>query len=129
MRETTLALLATKKPGTRIEVRLTFRAGGRKCTTDRNELRGYYISMRPEEELDGMVTYVAFSGGSCLVETAPRFNQKRLGALAAELPMTDAYRNCVQRVLDRNGLELEPDQTWWQQAEAIRESLPSLVPA
>jgi hypothetical protein len=103
-RDVTVAKIETTKPGTRIHARLRWEVGSR--DEYRPRPRGYYLHVGPEEVDGEFITVVLGQGGFCLVESAARFNQRRFETLAGSLAATPQFQTVIDRVLERNGLEL-----------------------
>jgi hypothetical protein len=99
--------IAINKPHTFLDVSVSFRDGNSPFSRD-NAVRGFYVNVSYVEVRDGMDFQLLGRGGSGLLESAPRFNQRRMNQLAdaARFPGNAGLEAIIQRVLDRNGLAL-----------------------
>jgi hypothetical protein len=97
--------IATNKPGTFLEVSVGYRDGNSEFSSGQ---RGYYLNVSYVETRDGWEFHVLGRGGAGLLETATRFNQKRLNQLADQgcNPENRALDQIVVNVLVKNGLKL-----------------------
>ena len=99
--------VATNKAGTFLEISVSY-DDANNSFMGHDRPRGYYVAVSYLEERDGMRYHLIGRGGRGLLETATRFNQRRLTQLAdaAKFPGNAALDQIIQRVLDRNGLTL-----------------------
>ena len=99
------------RPGHFFQVRVYFGAGGMNYATYKDEPRGYYMSAKVVkiERSNGMRTesYTAFSGIKDIIETATRYNAKRLQQLADGYKDLPAYKNVKEYILREKGITLE----------------------
>jgi len=101
--------IATSKPETFLEVSVSYDEGVIDTSGYRNRPRGFYVHVGViEDHNDGFIKHIIGNGGRGLLETAPRFNQRRLNQLAemARNPENQALDQIVVNVLVRNGLKL-----------------------
>lgn len=120
-RNVTVKRIATSKPETFLEVSVSYDEGVIDTSGYRNRPRGFYLHVGViEDHNDGFINYVIGNGGRGLLETAQRFNQKRLKQLAdmADNPENPALDRIVQMVLARSGLTLAVSAL--EQAEAAQ---------
>ena len=100
--------IATSKPTMFLQVRVAYDEGVNDTSGFRSRPRGFYVHVGViEDSGDGFIKHFIGSGGRGLLETAQRFNQKRLKQLAAlaDNPENEALDRIVQMVLDKNSLE------------------------
>ena len=111
--------IATNKPETFLQVSVSYDEG--MSDGFRNRPRGFYLHVGViEDHNDGFIKYIIGNGGRGLLETANRFNQKRLKQLAnlADNPENAALDRIVAMVLARSGLRLAVSAL--EQAEAAQ---------
>lgn len=74
----------------KIVTEIYYSKGGMNYFTDRDEKRGYYFSIAPEERNDGFRTYTGFSGTkTCILEVT----RKSKSAYEKAKAMLDNYEN------------------------------------
>jgi hypothetical protein len=101
--------IATSKPNTFLQVSVSYDEGVIDTSGYRNRPRGFYLHVGViEDHNDGFIKYIIGNGGRGLLETAQRFNQKRLKQLAdmADNPENRALDQIVVNVLVKSGLTL-----------------------
>lgn len=88
----------------KIVTEIYYSKGGMNYFTDRDEKRGYYFSITPEERNDGFRTYTGFSGvKTCILEVA----RKSKSAYDKAKAMLDKYENeYLQAFCDKKGYKL-----------------------
>lgn len=101
-----IAYYATNKSGTFIEVSIGYQKGMNYFTYE--TYNGYKLAFQPMEMKDHgygiSSTYMLFSGLGLKVETAERFNAKRMAYLAATAPSLDAYAEVLAAVAAKHDL-------------------------
>jgi hypothetical protein len=101
--------IATSKPETFLQVSVSYDEGVIDTSGYRSRPRGFYVHVGViEDHNDGFIKHILGNGGRGLLETATRFNQKRMKQLAdmADNPENRALDHIVATVLVRNGLKL-----------------------
>ena len=114
--------IATNKTNTFLEVSVSYDEGIIDTSGYRNRPRGFYVSVGViEDHNDGFIKHILGNGGRGLLESAPRFNQKRLNQLAdmARNPENEALDRIVQIVLQRNGMQLAETQPTGEPESAL----------
>ena len=98
--------IMTSTPGTFLDVSVSYSDGNSGHSGGR--CRGYYVNVGHVHTRDGMEFYTGGRGGAGLLETATRFNQKRMDALVEEArnPFNVPLNMIVERVLAKNNLTL-----------------------
>lgn len=106
-RDVDVKRIATSKPGTFLDVSVRYRDGHNPFGSH-NSPRGFYVQVSYVETRDGMEFHVLGKGGAGLLETAARFNQKRLNELAdaANNPENTGLQGILEMALERAGLQL-----------------------
>ena len=114
--------IAANKPETFLDVSVSYDEGVNDTSGYRSRPRGFYVSVGViEDHNDGFIKHILGNGGRGLLETAPRFNQRRLNQLAdmARNPENEALNRIVQIVLARNGMQLAETEQAVEQESAL----------
>ena len=102
----TVARLATTKPDTVVVSEVYYSKGGMNVFSGRNDPRGYWLSVGPQEEKDGMVMKTAGSGFRHFLEATSRVSASRMQALAEKAGELPEFKDLLRSALRKNGLEL-----------------------
>lgn len=96
--------LPTDVPNMVIEIEVYHSKGGVNWWSGNQEPAAYWVSVQPVTIKDGFKTITLGGGASGIkgmIQTAPRFNAKRLKQLADTVKDTETYRLCLERVKSR----------------------------
>ena len=91
-------------PNMVIEIEVYHSKGGMNYWSGNQEPAAYWVSVQPVTIKDGFKTITLGgdrSGIKGMIETAPRFNAKRLKQLADTVKDTEVYQRCLDRVTSR----------------------------
>ena len=109
MRKIRIARLATTTPQKFINIELYYCQGGPNFMSGGYNKRGYRLSVTPiTDNGDGGISWMITSGIAHTVEETKRFNAKRMAELAALGDKLPQYQACIDHVLAKEGLTLEP---------------------
>jgi hypothetical protein len=102
----TVARFTTTTPNTVVVSEVYYSKGGTNIFSGRTDARGYWLSVGPQEEKDGMVLKTAGSGFRTFMEATSRVSASRLRALAEKARELPEFKDLLRSALHKNGLEL-----------------------
>jgi hypothetical protein len=100
--------IATSKPGTFLDVAVSYDDARNDFMGYGSRQRGYYLTVGViRDDGDGFIKYLIGHGGKGLLELATRYSEKRLKQLAAAAEgHNEPLDQIVHMVLDKNGFTL-----------------------